>query len=57
MGKDNCKEHFGVFQKVRTQTQFSLGGILSTGAAVWLEIVIDTSELLASKLIVWLLGL
>lgn len=57
MGKDNCKEHFGVFQKVRTQTQFSLAGILSTGAAVWLEIVIDTSELLASKLIVWLLGL
>lgn len=57
MGTDNCKEHFGVFQTVRTQTQFSLGGILSTGAAVWLEIVTDTSELLASKLIVWLLGL
>lgn len=45
MGKDNCKERFGVFQTVRTQTQLSLGGIRSAGAEVWPEIVMNTSEL------------
>lgn len=45
MGKDNCREHFGVFQTVRTQTQLRLGGIRSAGAEVWSEIVTSTSEL------------
>lgn len=45
IGKDNCEEQFGVFQIVRGQTQLSLGGILSTGAEVWSEVVTDTSEL------------